>query len=522
MLKKNLNTLLGIIVRAGMKRGKLEEEPEIALGFNPLWSMSDSEKADVGQKDAQAQHTRAQTAQLYVDLGALDPAEVRKVLAAKEEFSVEEMLDGMPEEDLWGGEYPEGDPAPFDGESDISTIEGVKRRFERRRQSHGRIPGDARGDSGSASGIGVIVVKDGRILGGIRSDNGQCCGPGGHIEDGETPAAAAIRETQEEFGITPTSLRFLGQLEGLGEEYGNPYIYLCTEYEGEMGAQSDDNDEIILGGWIRPEDVEHESFPELFPPFRESLKLLQSPGSTYTNQLTKEGHSDRIGKRENIDSGDKTEWVTINGTPVPLDDDGDLGGSIGAKIEETSQGRPPGSTFGEPSPMTKLGRIDPTPENIARTLKEYENELIGLDHEVAIVITANGEVLRFDGDEKSVNTAELGEKRKGASDFHNHTDSQTKYSFSELDAGYFIENKFAQCKSGDSRYSYTMTRTESTISASQEEVKNEFEKIYNNKVLKLSYDGLIDIDYNGYHETMVLIADEYKFDYEREDRNGGR
>lgn len=46
-------------------------------------------------------------------------------------------------------------------------------------------------DSLPTTGCGVIVIKDGKILIGERKDNGQICGPGGHIEIGETPEDAA-------------------------------------------------------------------------------------------------------------------------------------------------------------------------------------------------------------------------------------------------------------------------------------------------------------------------------------------
>ncbi len=42
---------------------------------------------------------------------------------------------------------------------------------------------------------------------------GEVCFPGGHMEDGETPAACALRETQEELSIPPSAVRVLGPLD---------------------------------------------------------------------------------------------------------------------------------------------------------------------------------------------------------------------------------------------------------------------------------------------------------------------
>ena len=63
------------------------------------------------------------------------------------------------------------------------------------------------------NGCGVIVIRDDKILTGTRIGgkyDGQICGPGGHIEAGETPEEAAKRETFEEFGIECLELESLG------------------------------------------------------------------------------------------------------------------------------------------------------------------------------------------------------------------------------------------------------------------------------------------------------------------------
>ena len=60
-----------------------------------------------------------------------------------------------------------------------------------------------------------FVMRDGQILL-IRKKRGMGAGkingPGGRLEKGETALDSAIRETQEEVGVTPTGLEQIGEL----------------------------------------------------------------------------------------------------------------------------------------------------------------------------------------------------------------------------------------------------------------------------------------------------------------------
>lgn len=100
MLKRNLRILLDIVFRAGIASGDVTEEPDYKLEFNPLWSLSDTEQATVDQTKAQTALVKAQTAQAYVDMQALDPTEVRRRLASDEEFDVEDIISEDDENDL--------------------------------------------------------------------------------------------------------------------------------------------------------------------------------------------------------------------------------------------------------------------------------------------------------------------------------------------------------------------------------------------------------------------------------------
>lgn len=105
MLKKNLRYLVDVIFRAGIVGGNLKEEPDYKLSFNPLWSLSDTEQASVEQTRAATAYTKAQTAQIYVDMQAIDPSEVRKKLASDEDFDVEDIVEE--DDDLYNAVFGE-------------------------------------------------------------------------------------------------------------------------------------------------------------------------------------------------------------------------------------------------------------------------------------------------------------------------------------------------------------------------------------------------------------------------------
>ena len=234
------------LTKTAINTGKLAEEPEYNLSFNPLWSMSAEEEAKVSQTKAQTQQTQANTAKTYFDIGVLDPTEIRKGLAQEGQFCVEDLLENIGASaetaDFWGSEDdPDTLPEELQGDLPVS-------------------------DSKDAGGVGVIVLKDGKVLTGRRTDNGMVCGPGGHIERGEEPQVAAVREAQEEFGITPKNLQALGQLDS-GDR---PFVFVCTEYDGEPKCQSD---EMAKCRWMSFDELGKVA-SELFPAFKASLGLI--------------------------------------------------------------------------------------------------------------------------------------------------------------------------------------------------------------------------------------------------------
>lgn len=271
-----LLNLLDVIFIAGRASGEIEEEPDYELKFNPLWTMSDTEKATVDKTKADTSYVKAQTAQIYVGLQSLDPSEVRGALADSGEFQVEDILDGIPPEELLL--EPQDDTTMDLSEDQPPTPEyGLPPVPEPPKANQDASDGPPKT---TGKGVGVLVVRDGKILTGLRRTEGTFCGPGGHIEVGETPEQAALRETQEEFGITPTELIHIGSTSGAAKPYLPSEIYLCTEYDG---APKADGNEMEFAQFMEPVKVLSLIDAGIaFPPFAESVKLLLhglTPGS---------------------------------------------------------------------------------------------------------------------------------------------------------------------------------------------------------------------------------------------------
>lgn len=296
MLKRNLRTLLDVVFRAGIASGDVAEEPDYKLEFKPLWSLSDAEQATVDQTKAQTALVKAQTAQAYVDMQALDPTEVRRRLASDEEFDVEDIISEDDEDDLLQsllGTEP----------SAMSDVEAAQKNIEQEQAPGGEeqsatvaptaTPPTTNADAADTDyGVGVLVVQDGRFLCGTRLKGGSVGGPGGHIEAGESPEDAAIRETQEEFGITPKDLMPVAFLSDLKPPYCPSHVFLCTDFDGSIRCA---DGEMTSPGFITAEKVAELSTqnPErLFPPFAQSITALlnvlsSNPGLTSDAQNAK-------------------------------------------------------------------------------------------------------------------------------------------------------------------------------------------------------------------------------------------
>jgi 8-oxo-dGTP diphosphatase len=103
-----------------------------------------------------------------------------------------------------------------------------------------------------------FVIQDGLILliekkRGLGA--GKVNGPGGRLEKGETAEQAAIRETQEEVGITPTGVQWAGELRF---QFRDGYSLHCTVYrasgwEGELMETAE-----AKPFWVRTDQIPYD------------------------------------------------------------------------------------------------------------------------------------------------------------------------------------------------------------------------------------------------------------------------
>lgn len=330
-MKKNVRILIDLILRQGKQEGTIPEIPKYKVKFAALWSMSDAEKAEVENKKASTEYTRAQTAQIYMDSSVLDPSEVRRSLASSGSIEMDEIPAGQDEvlhiqEDIFGtgdtGDATTGaggiDSVTDDsGRQEAIHISGNDDGNSRMlhmsaRYKQGRIDGE------SYPAAAVIITHNGRILCASRKNSEGICGPGGHLEDKETAEDAAVREAMEEFDIVPLNLIPVGEYKDSTGLYLPSMIFFTDQFSGTPAA---DGDEMIDARWMTIQELQKE---QLFPPFEESinmllnlltggnlddtLKMLMDGGPSSGNF----GHGGRKGKvgGSSGDSGSKVDFET--------------------------------------------------------------------------------------------------------------------------------------------------------------------------------------------------------------------
>lgn len=300
MLKHNLIKIIDLVCQAEYKTGKIPEIPHYKLAFSPLWSLSETEQAQVNQVKAATAQTKANTAQIYVDMGVLDPSEVRNGLKSSEDYVIEDLID-------------ENSPDITDAEMQ-TLLQGVMEQETQETVAPAPTPqpqSATNTDENPKGSVGVIVAKDGKILCGERKDGQGIGGPGGYIEGDESPEEAAARETWEEFGITPNELISLGELADLPSQYGKPHIFLTTDFSGNVNTNTNEmqNNDFT--------DLHSLQNANLYEPFSKSIDFLVSQLSVdkpigefsenteqiHRKDFTNGGAHDIIKKQDEMDGG---------------------------------------------------------------------------------------------------------------------------------------------------------------------------------------------------------------------------
>ena len=102
-----------------------------------------------------------------------------------------------------------------------------------------------RGEHETRECVGALVVRDGRILLGLRAPHktyAECWDvPGGHVEAGETAEEALSRELIEELGIVPTAWTFHSTHEDGGVRL---HLYVVTRWRGSPRLRGDEHSQI--------------------------------------------------------------------------------------------------------------------------------------------------------------------------------------------------------------------------------------------------------------------------------------
>lgn len=153
-----------------------------------------------------------------------------------------------------------------------------------------------------------FIVRDGQVLL-IRKKRGigagKINGPGGKVDPGETPLAAAVRETEEEIGVTPLDPRLRGDLR-LRFRNGlrlRCLIYLAGDCTGEPGETPE-----AIPRWFPASEL---PYAEMWEDDRHWLPLLLA-GQRFRGTVDVDGEH-AVGQR--ID-------VLPAGDPLEFDDPG--------------------------------------------------------------------------------------------------------------------------------------------------------------------------------------------------------
>ena len=127
--------------------------------------------------------------------------------------------------------------------------------------------------------VNGVLVRNKRVLMALRTSDrrsypGTWSFPGGHVEAGETLAAALTRELLEEIGVTPQRKIILATLEGeAGGQHADVtfYLFAVKAWSGELANLGDEHERL---DWFDFDEAK--KLPNLaLEAYREILGVLQ-------------------------------------------------------------------------------------------------------------------------------------------------------------------------------------------------------------------------------------------------------
>ena len=139
-----------------------------------------------------------------------------------------------------------------------------------------------------AAGIAYVCIADQTVLcierGPYSSEPGVWCPPGGGIEPGETPLAAALREASEELGVDPEKLKGPEPIGHVSASNGFiTFIAPVTlRWKKKLGRLDLDTDECSDAAWLPIDALP----PDLHPGFAE---ILDQPVKREASEMEVDG-----------------------------------------------------------------------------------------------------------------------------------------------------------------------------------------------------------------------------------------
>lgn len=204
----------------------------------------------------------------------------------------------------------------------------------------------------------------------------------------------------------------------------------------------------------------------------------------------------------------------------PRDDHGRWTDGGGSSSGGMSSGRNNRQTSNQNSgKVEQVGTVDFNDKQaVLKVLSDAEKEFVGLPYEKCRTVTSDGKVWDTTGTSGNVDTSaieKMGSSLKDSYSYHNHPKNETYFSFSGEDVGDFISKGEEMSIASDYKYLYFMQRKSNTVSADYNTIRHDFKHTLQNDVYQLSMNGMIDIDEDGYHQTVKTLSEKYKFAYRR-------
>jgi 8-oxo-dGTP pyrophosphatase MutT (NUDIX family) len=111
----------------------------------------------------------------------------------------------------------------------------------------------------------------------MRAHSGEIALPGGRIEPGETPEAAAVREAVEEVGVDPDAVVVFGRLDEAWSKAKNHVVPVVGWYDGDLGALHPTSAEV--------EQVFVTPLARIARPEAHRVDVAEIDGHTYENDV---------------------------------------------------------------------------------------------------------------------------------------------------------------------------------------------------------------------------------------------